>query len=251
MTGLPVLIRCGRVEREGHLVIGNNRSIHVRTVPKQIFEVVASDEREVAFQREYGRMPKSATVSLKALYSLLQAIQTRDPGNLGHLERYSHLKAALEVRRDELEWARTLGKSPTGLRREAEDFHQRTGFWPLLTVPGSGYLKRRSQHILERIRYPLGELCKELNRQLRSARLVLWWVNQEQRLAAGLYCPNAQTALFAVSFSQVAEPEGLAICMRCGKPFERCRTAQKYCSLRCANAGRKARERERRKEDRQ
>jgi hypothetical protein len=104
---------------------------------------------------------------------------------------------------------------------------------------------RAVKGLLRRTKYPLSELGRELNRGVKQARFVLW-VERESVFAPGLYCDNMTTALATALFSQVASPQSVAICERCGNHFTRTKRAQRFCSLRCGNADRKARQRERR-----
>jgi hypothetical protein len=106
------------------------------------------------------------------------------------------------------------------------------------------YLEIAVRNLFKRTRHPLSELSRELNEKARRARFVLWWVETEKRFAPGLYCDDIATALATALFSRVVSPQAVAICERCGNQFIRTKRPQRFCSLRCGNADRKARQRD-------
>ena len=99
------------------------------------------------------------------------------------------------------------------------------------------------QTLRERMRYPLAELAAQLNQRMAKARFVMWWVDKEKKFAPGIYCPDLSTALAASLVSHIAAPKAVAICERCENRFIRTKSVQRFCSLRCGNADRKARQR--------
>jgi hypothetical protein len=100
-------------------------------------------------------------------------------------------------------------------------------------------------------RSPLQELQNELNSLIANARLVVWWADRERRMALGIYCDTASSALSALILSTIGQPGGLGVCRRpqCRKPFIRLRgtSKQDYCSYKCRVAAGMVRYRARKK----
>lgn len=80
---------------------------------------------------------------------------------------------------------------------------------------------------------PLRVVLEMLNNGLEEARPVVWWSFTKKRASLGLYCPNANSALYALALKGMGLPGGLGVCQRCGNPFYRSRRTQRYCSHRC------------------
>jgi hypothetical protein len=99
------------------------------------------------------------------------------------------------------------------------------------------------QTLRQRMQYPLSELSAQLNRKMKNVRFVLWWVDKEKKFAPGLFCQDLSTAMAVSLVSHIASPRAVAVCERCGNQFIRTKTIQLFCSLRCGNAERKARQR--------
>lgn len=246
MTSLPILVRCKAIDRDGHIVLKGRRSVPVSVVPLKELESLWNPDQRKKFESSYGHIPQLAEARLLTLNRLLQAIRTRDPGNLGHLSTYAKLAGAEERTTDVIRCARDLGVSEDWCRRMAEETEKRTGYPPFGPL-GPATEQYYESRVWERLCRPLPELSRKLNRRLQSVRLVIWWVMQSQIPAPGLFCPDIETALFALTFSRIASPQGWSVCLRCSASFMRTRRDQKYCSLRCGGATRKARERKRKR----
>lgn len=68
---------------------------------------------------------------------------------------------------------------------------------------------------------------------LRKARFVVWRHKHSGKFVPGLYCPDIMTALYASILYGLGTPGGLGVCQRCGNPFIRSRTEQRYCGHKC------------------
>ena len=80
---------------------------------------------------------------------------------------------------------------------------------------------------------PFRAVLEMLNGGLGKVRPVVWWSSTKKRASLGLYCPNVDSALFALALREMGMPGGLGVCQRCGNPFHRSRRTQRYCSHRC------------------
>jgi hypothetical protein len=82
-------------------------------------------------------------------------------------------------------------------------------------------------------REPLRTILEMLNAGLKGARPVVWWSFAKRKASLGLYCPDGQTALYALALEGLGSLGGVGVCQRCGNPFHRSRRTQRYCSHRC------------------
>jgi hypothetical protein len=96
--------------------------------------------------------------------------------------------------------------------------------------------------------YPKDELKRRISKHLKGARLVLW--QKGEQLLPAIYCPHMLCALYVRTLFSAIGARRLAICPRCGEPFAQERPNQEYCSIRCREAHRVARFRERQKSKR-
>ena len=103
-------------------------------------------------------------------------------------------------------------------------------------------------------RNPADWLVRMLSDGLRTpnrvVEFVIWWNDEAGLPAAGLLCPDARTAAYALLLRRVGQAGGLGICARCGNPFPATRAGQRYCSHSCQTAAAMARYRARAKEAR-
>lgn len=107
--------------------------------------------------------------------------------------------------------------------------------------------KQYAEFYSKRSEQPPG-LSDELNIPLKRARFVFWTPKKSGGLIPGLYCDDAFVALVALLASHVNSPQSFSVCARCQKPFYSVKRDQKFCSTRCGNAERKARQRHGRKQ---
>jgi hypothetical protein len=241
VTTLPVLVNAFPYEkRDGRIIGPGDDDIAVRILPLTAVEGIFDPKRGAEINREFNQAFKTvseeALNELKALVFLITAIQTR---SRGQLREYVKRKAPMEAARAEKHMTEVLAQQSGGkptLAGESEKVK---------------YLENAVRSLFRRIRFPLSELSRQLNTQARHVQFVLWWVEKEERFAPGLYCDNMATALAAALFSRIESAKGMAVCQRCGNPFTRTKRAQRFCSLRCGNADRKARERAKHRKSKQ
>ena len=82
--------------------------------------------------------------------------------------------------------------------------------------------------------------CRLMADMFQSARLVIWFSEQERRLLPALYCPDWKTAIFVMSFTG-----RLRVCPRCSNIFIPSADNVDYCSPAHREAHRVARWRDR------
>jgi hypothetical protein len=229
VTEIPILVEAiPREKNDGILIVPDDYDTPVRVLPLDAPEMLGDSARALNLEREYNVVPQRERAGLMALLRLTQAIQTR---KYSHLDAYARLQTEVEIQRwldHEKELRAALGQRNWKLPDRAKIDEEKI---------------RSKMRLDRRIRYPLSEASKELNRRLRHVRFVIWWSKCERKLVPGLYCEDMTTALAAVLFSRIASSKGLTVCVRCGKRFVRIRKNQTHCSLRCGNAARKARQR--------
>jgi hypothetical protein len=230
---LPILTECSTKKAEGYRFLKGGGHQPVRSVPLQVL-LRWQKSRELV-EGDYGTVSSRAHVVLLALTRLLQAVQSKGTGDLA---AYVKLKASEEVQHEH--------HSPTrlgGLRPK----ESRTGFFATsddLSIKFKMALQQES--VRGRLKAPgsrIGEEIRELSWKAQPAKLVLWWVKEDSRVAAGLYCPSFETALYALLLLHAATPEGMAVCAGCTKVFRRVRIKQMFCSKRCGNTIRQRRHR--------
>jgi predicted RNA-binding Zn-ribbon protein involved in translation (DUF1610 family) len=76
-----------------------------------------------------------------------------------------------------------------------------------------------------------------------TGRLRLWQREEDGALCPGLLAGDFTNSLFVHLCLSLSDSEGLAICGACGKKYRRTKTTQVYCSPKCGNRARKARQR--------
>ncbi|MBA3914201.1 MAG: hypothetical protein H0X25_10220 [Acidobacteriales bacterium] len=77
--------------------------------------------------------------------------------------------------------------------------------------------------------------------------LRVWFDKRNETLSPGIVAADFNEALYVLLLLNLANVESVAICTRCGHQFRRTRTAQAFCSLRCGNNARQAKQRMKRK----
>jgi hypothetical protein len=240
---LPILIPVAEPKQADGMTFLDGGPVYGRLLPPEILEVFEVQNARRALQKRYGRIANSQWAGLKAAIALLQATEKRDPR---YLRDYITAQASAEVFEEEelIERMSSLfvpeaRKAFASMQATVRELEKRT--WS----EEAEKLKKRT--IATGRLAPHGELLLQLNRWVRGARFVMYLDRKQARLLPGLYCPDPGTGLAALIFNRVPTPKGLAVCRRasCRKSFLRTRSGQQYCSLRCGNADRKARERRR------
>jgi hypothetical protein len=239
-TSIPILIPAREPKSSNGLVLLPEGPVYVRVL--QIEELTEENQLRT-FEKQFGAIPDSSRTNLLAL---LRLAQTTKSGDFKHLRPYSRLQAAARIQR-ELNLLKSIADTLKGDARKIT----KTKLVKPFVANRRRYLEQEESLILKRFEsgHPLSaiaELALEINRSLLKARLVLWWPKSKGVLTLGLYCPEAESGLAALVFASLPNPQGLGICQRCSRQFLRKKRGQRFCSLRCGNADRKARERERR-----
>ncbi|HXX17225.1 MAG TPA: CGNR zinc finger domain-containing protein [Candidatus Eremiobacteraceae bacterium] len=230
VTRLPILVDSFPYDmRDGRIIRFDGEDMPVRIVPrdavKGLFDRKIWERVNSEFNQAFNAISKDALTELKALVLLFQAI-----GNKSHddLKSYIKRKAPIEAARNEQLIAGLLAK--LGEKKPSTD-----------SAAKENYLANAVRSLWRRTRHPLSELGRQLNAHARLARFVIWWDESAKKFSPGLYCTDFVTALAIALFFRDA-----AICERCGTWFiPTSKKPQRFCSLRCGNADRKARQRER------
>ncbi len=89
-------------------------------------------------------------------------------------------------------------------------------------------------------------LTEGVSSKTERARFILWWVPKGEFRAA-LLCPDIKTAFYVLAALRLTGGKSFLVCPRCKRPFIGSRSDQRYCSIRCRDAHRQARHRERHK----
>ena len=230
VTTLPILFGAVPHEkRDGRIIRSDGSDIAVRVVPRNavegIFNPKRREEINEAFNEAFKTVSEDALIDLKALVFLLQAIESRSSETL---KTYVKWKAPLEALRSEKHISKILGELCDG--KPARD-----------STNKDKYLLSAVRSLFRRVRYPLSEFCRQLNAHARLAQFVIWWDESRKKFVPGLYCKNMATALAIGLFFRQA-----GVCVRCQNWFiPTSKKPQRFCSLRCGNADRKSRQRER------
>lgn len=234
---LPVLIPARGGHRGDALLFVDRKPTDCLLLGDDALAIFLNDKNDAHFERRYGKVLRSYEAGIKAAMALIQAIESKDNAKL---KDYAAWQAVAEVE-SEIELANKIGKHlpfvPATVKRLREQTYREE-------------YARLQKHISSSSPLvAIAELLMQLNRWVSKAKLVIYMGRVRQQPLPGLYCPDVSTGLAAMVFSRLPNPAGLGVCRRpsCGKTFLRIRRGQQYCSLRCGNADRKARERARRR----
>jgi hypothetical protein len=201
-----------------HLIVSSDHS--VRVVPPEALQALLRLSRSFGnHEKRFGRVPKSDQANILALFSLLEEERTLDHG-----KRSEYLKWTLIKRRAEREDAT--------VKRSREELEKMANF-----------LAQHDAAIVERD----GRLRAVTNQLNGLGTLRIWWDRRTDTLSPGVLVGSFVEALYVLLVLSLASSESVAVCARCGKRFSRTKTSQDFCSLRCGNAARKARQREKQK----
>jgi hypothetical protein len=220
---LPVLVS-SYSRGDGFILPPDGLQIEAQILPIAAAEGIFDAKKRRAYSRVYDKISPEELAELQALLLLISAVEqpTKEV-----VKQYLERMAPLEVKRAVerlVEGLRQWGGSVSEQQKEIE--------------------RARVLHQLqERIKFPWHELNWQLNGWLKKPSVVLWLRSRDKRLSPGLYCRNMAAAVAALLFSRIASPQAISVCQRCSSPFVRIKRVQRFCSLRCGNADRKARER--------
>jgi hypothetical protein len=239
---LPILISAPQVKSTAMLFLDGKPAYGLQ-LPDDALAIFADGGRRQKFERQFGTVSDSHQAGISAALLLVQAIENRD---VQQLRNYASWQAVAEVKAEQelaerivrrfgAAGARHLAVIPETLRARQEK---------TLTEERD---KLRNRVAKQSPMVGVAELLLQLNRWTSGARFVVYFDRTRKKALPGLFCPDVGTGLAALTFDRIPSSQGLGVCVRCGKAFLRTRPAQHYHSLRCGNAGRKARERARKR----
>lgn len=210
-------------EFEGFPDEGLHRDCPVRVVPAQALQELLKESRSFAaiYEKRFGQVSKRDKADILALFALVEEERNWDPAKRQEYENWT-----LEKRRAEREEA--------GTRRSPGEDERRARF--LANHDMACLEKRGSVHTV-------GGMHAITDRLSGWATLRVWRDKRTAALALGILAEDFVGALHVLLLLNLARSESLAVCARCRARYTRTMTTQNYCSLRCGNAARKARQR--------
>lgn len=239
---LPILIPAASPKVADGLLFLDGEVAYGRLLPDDILEVFEVENARHEFEKEYGHLANSQWSGIKAAMALMQAMEKPDPR---HLKAYIGAQAFAEFFAEE-----ELVKKLSNLFQVPEARRHLTAILKTVRELKKKTFSEEWANLKKRTgtgsrQVVVSELLWQLNRWVRRARFVMYFDRKQERPLPALYCPDPGIGLAAMIFNRVPTPRGLGVCQRpaCQKSFLRMRPRQKYCSLRCGNADRKARER--------
>lgn len=222
-SALPVLV--GSYDRrDGFILPPDGLQIEAQILPLCVATGIFDQQIRRKFKEVYDEVSDDELTELRALAFLVSAVVSRKPELVkGYDERMAPLETKRALARLSKEMERWGDTVHAGQEREER--------------------ARVLRNLQERVKFPWHEMNWRMNEWLRKANVVLWLSLKAKGLLPGLYCGDMAAALAALLLSRVASPKAVVLCGRCGTPFVRGKRVQRFCSLRCGNADRKARER--------
>ncbi len=220
----------------------------VRVVPSECLRLFVDPATRQRFEKEFGAVSDNDQEALLYLFSLATSLTAmkRPPRRLRAPVSLAALRGVLAQCLPTINSSHGM-PSPAAI---STAFAKMVGTLKA-GIPG---MEISQQSKAERLAwckrmYEEGQqfLCASMNRGLEQARFVIWWMELQGKLAPGLYCQDAASALFALASLRLGSPGGLGVCIRCSSPFLTRRGKQAYCSYRCQTQAAMARYRERKK----
>lgn len=193
----------------------------VRVVPAEALQALLKKSRSfTTYEKRFGEVTKAQKASVLALFSLIEEERT-----LGETKRQEFDTWTLIKRRAERDEAK-VKRSP----EEAEMMASR------LAEHDRAWVERRGR---------LRTITDQLN---GLGTLRIWRDNRTDSLSVGVLADDFRSALLILLLLNLANSESVAVCGWCSKRFTRTKTNMEFCSLRCGNNARKARQRAKHKE---
>jgi hypothetical protein len=194
----------------------------VRVVPAEALQALLKLRQSFAtYEKRFGQVSSRDRANILALFSLVEEERTWD-----QTKRQEYVTWTLIKRRAERKEARAK-RSPEEAKRMAK----------ILADHDSAHLERRGR---------LHTITDQLN---GCGSLRVWWDKRTDTLSPGVFAGSFVEALHVLLLLNLASSESVAVCAWCNKRFCRTMTTQDFCSLRCGNNARKARQRSREKEN--
>jgi hypothetical protein len=167
-----------------------------------------------AYEKRFGQVSDSERAGILALFSLIEHERTFDEAKLRSWRDWIFIKHKKE--REEAHVKHALEESDAMARR----------------------LSRCDTDALDR-----GGAVRSIANTLSGGILRVWRDERSDILAPGILVNDFREALHVLLLLNLASPESLAQCGKCGKQFTRTKVTQQFCSLRCGNNARKTRQR--------
>ena len=188
----------------------------VKVVPPEALQALLKLSKSFAtYEKRFGQVSDRDRAEILALFSLIEEERTWD-----NAKREEYLKWTLIKRREERKEAK--------IRRSPE---QAVKMARILAEYDKASLEKRGR---------LRTITDNLNGR---EFLRVWWDRKNETLSVGVLVRSFRDALTVLLLLNLGNPESVAVCARCHKRFTRTKTTQDFCSLRCGNAARKARQR--------
>jgi hypothetical protein len=193
----------------------------VRIVPPAALQALLRQGQSFAlFEKRFGQVSKSQKASILALFSLIEEERTWDQD-----KRLDFIRWTLVKRRAQQDEAK-VKRSP-----EEDDGMARS-----LAEHDRAWVDKRGR---------LRTITDQLN---GLGTLRLWRDKHTDSLSVGVLAEDFLDALLILLLLNLGNAESVAVCGWCGKRFTRTKTNMDFCSLRCGNNARKARQRAKHKE---
>jgi hypothetical protein len=218
---------------------------------------LASPQRRLEIEKEYGAISETEWNRLRELLSLIDRLNAGDWSPIvtdNAKEALEHLPALLNRLSPE-GWLKETDKSGTGKQMfrsvsgstSIEIVMGELTFTPLIDAARGRKVAQRVHPVLEsdgktaKLSVEVSGECKTVpfvlselfTAGLSKTRFVVWWSDVGKKLVPGLYCPDIVTALYALAMWSSGTAGGWAICRRCNKDYPRSRAKQLYCSHKC------------------
>jgi hypothetical protein len=193
----------------------------VRVVPVAALQALLKESQSfAAFEKRFGQVSKSQKANILALFSLIEEERTWDETKRQDFIRWTLIKR--RAQRAEAKVKRS--------REEAEAMANTMADHDRASVDRRGLLRT---------------ITDELN---GLGTLRIWRDKRTDSLSLGVLADDFVSALRILLLLNLANSESVAVCGWCKKRFTRTKTNMDFCSLRCGNNARKARQRAKQKE---
>ena len=198
-----------------------SENCRVRVVPAAALQALLKRSQSFAmFEKRFGQVSESKKASILALFNLIEEERTWDKTKRQEFARWTLIKRRAQT--DEAKVKRSREDAATMANTMAD--HDRA------------WVERRGL---------LRTITDELN---GLGTLRIWRDKRTDSLSLGVLADDFVAALRILLLLNLANSESAAVCGWCKKRFTRTKTNMDFCSLRCGNNARKARQRAKQKE---
>jgi hypothetical protein len=201
----------------------------VSVVPAEALQALLKLSRSFAiYEQRFGQVSERDKADILALFSLIEEERNWNPAKRQEFEKWTLAKRRAERK-----------EAPVKLSPEEAERMAR-------------YLANHDKACLEKrgCLHTMGGLHAITDRLSGWATLRVWRNKRTDTLSLGILAEDFVGALHVLLLLNLANSESLAVCAWCNKRYTRTMTSQNFCSKRCGNNARKARERSRKKRPR-